>query len=187
MIIIVSGLPRSGTSMMMRMLEAGGVAVLADGARPPDTNNPFGYYELERVRHAQGDFSWLSDAEGKAVKIVSPLLRDLPRDLECRIVFMTRRIDEIVASQADMLRSIGRVEQAEDSGMAQHFRVHLAATRAWLARQPHLSVLYCDYHSVLDAPLEQARQVARFLDRDLDIRRMAQAVDPALARHRAVE
>ena len=90
-VTIVSGLPRSGTSMMMKMLEAGGIELLIDRVRVADADNPKGYYEFERVKQIETDQAWLPEAQGKAVKMISALLRHLPADCRYRIIFMERR------------------------------------------------------------------------------------------------
>ena len=97
-ITIVSGLPRSGTSLMMQMLEAGGMPVLTDGIRDADEDNPRGYYELEAVKRTKDDPAWLHGAPGKVVKMIYLLLYDLPTTYNYRIIFMRRPLSEVVAS-----------------------------------------------------------------------------------------
>src|SRR5215207_9218271 len=85
-VVIVSGLPRSGTSMMMRMLAEGGLPVLTDELRGADDDNPQGYLELEVVRQLkEGNVRWLENAQGKAVKVISSLLDYLPREYPYKI------------------------------------------------------------------------------------------------------
>src|SRR3990167_393038 len=100
MIVIVSGLPRSGTSLMMQMLRAGGMSLLIDDQRPADADNPHGYWEYEPVKRLQHDNSWLPQAEGKAVKVVSALLQYLPPRHTYKIIVMHRPMQEVLASQA---------------------------------------------------------------------------------------
>src|SRR6516162_10352886 len=107
-ITIVSGLPRSGTSMMMRMLEAGGMPILSDNIRRADADNPNGYYEFEPVKHLSQDSSWLRDAYGKAVKMVYRLLYELPLEHKYKVLMINRRIEEVVASQDAMLQHMGK-------------------------------------------------------------------------------
>ena len=97
-IIVVSGLPRSGTSLMMQMLERGGVEVVTDNIRTADTDNPRGYYEFEQVKKIKGDASWLPGTRGKALKMVSQLLYELPASERYRIIFMERDLDETILS-----------------------------------------------------------------------------------------
>lgn len=185
-IVVVSGPPRSGTSMMMKMLEAGGLPPLTDRLRRPDVDNPRGYYEFEPVKRLdKGDVSWLPTARGKAVKIISALLRHLPADHRYHVVFMERQIDELLASQRSMLIHRGEDPDAvDDLELANAFEKHLRQVREYLSRQDHLSVLYVNYNDVLADPGRQARRVARFLPHDLDANSMAAVVDPSLYRNR---
>jgi hypothetical protein len=184
-ITVVSGLPRSGTSMMMSMLAAGGMAALTDSLRAPDEDNPRGYFELERVKQLAKDSSWLAEARGKVVKIVSPLLKDLPADYHYKIIFMHRKMEEILASQRQMLIRRGEAtDTVSDQKMAEMFRKHLLYVESWLDKQPNMSVCYVDYGRILEDPLKYAEIVSRFLDRDLDATRMASVADQALHRQR---
>ena len=185
-ITIVSGLPRSGTSMMMRMLEAGGMEVLTDGARTADEDNPKGYYEFERVKQIEHDRVWLKEAKGKAVKMISALLKHLPPDHTYKIVFMLREMEEILASQKQMLIRRGEpVDRVEDERMAELSEAHLTQVRDWLADRPNMDVLYISYHQVLKNPHEYVEQIDRFLDGRLNVERMTQAVDRSLYRQRS--
>jgi len=184
-IVIVSGLPRSGTSMMMKMLEEGGLPALTDNIRAADEDNPKGYYEFERVKRIEQDKAWLEDAQGKAVKMIAALLRHLPPDYAYRVIFMKRDINEVLASQRQML--IRRGEAADgmpDEKMAELFRRHVAVVEAWLAEQPNFEVLQVEHGDVLANPLAEAERVSIFLSGILDAERMAQVVDPALHRQR---
>jgi hypothetical protein len=185
-IVVVSGLPRSGTSMMMRMLEAGGMPVLTDRLRTADDDNPEGYYEFERVKQIEEDRAWLPGARGKAVKVITALLKHLPPEYHYQVVFMRRHMDEILASQRRMLVHRGEpTDQVDDQRLAGMFRRHVAQTEAWLAAQPNLDVLYVHYSAVLRDPVAQAARINEFLDQALDERAMAQVVDPDLYRQRA--
>ena len=184
-IAIVSGLPRSGTSMMMRMLEAGGVPVLTDRIRTADADNPEGYYEFERVKQIEEDKAWLPDAEGKVVKMIAALLKHLPPEYRYHVILMRRKIEEVLASQREMLVRRGEPTDAvPDERMAELFAKHVAQVEAWLAEQPNFKILYVDYGEVLAEPLAQAERVSQFLDCALDIEKMAGVVDPALYRQR---
>ncbi|MCX7591212.1 MAG: sulfotransferase [Kiritimatiellae bacterium] len=185
MVTIVSGLPRSGTSLMMQMLAAGGMPILTDNVRQPDEDNPRGYFELERVKNTSIDPSWVEEAEGKAVKVVSMLLYELPPHHRYKVIFMTRRMEEILASQADMLKRRGITEdRPAGPEMRRFFEAHLRKLERWLAGQPHIEWVTCSYHALLEHPLREATAVARFLGRDLDVASMARCVDLALYRHR---
>lgn len=184
-ITIVSGLPRSGTSMMMHMLEAGGMPILTDNVRQADEDNPKGYYEFERVKQLEHDKAWLDQARGKAVKVVSPLLRHLPSNYEYRVIFMIRDLDEVLASQREMMIRRGEICTNESNEeMRALFSRHLAAVQAWLDSQPNFRVLYLDYHFVLTEPQKAAWQTSQFLDAQLDTQNMILAVDPNLYRQR---
>ncbi|MDZ7360032.1 MAG: sulfotransferase family protein [candidate division KSB1 bacterium] len=184
-ITIVSGLPRSGTSMMMQMLAAGGLPVLCDNCRAADEDNPRGYYEFERVKLIRQDVSWLPLAKGKAVKIISELLRHLPPNYSYRVIFMQRRLEEILASQHEMLIRRGRFAgQGGDKGRIGLFHRHLTRVASWLKKQSHFSILRVDYGAVIANPTEQSKMIARFLDNAMAIEDMARAVDPSLYRQR---
>ena len=124
-IVVVSGLPRSGTSMVMRIVEAGGLELIVDGKRRADQDNPKGYFEYEKVKELAKDDSWLKDVHGKVVKIVSPLLYNLPLTYKYKLIFVKRHMEEILASQNKMLESSGRQSHIEDSVMGEKFEVHL--------------------------------------------------------------
>jgi len=185
-IIIVSGLPRSGTSMMMKMLAAGGLPVLTDGIRQPDDDNPEGYYEFERVKALpKGDHAWLAEAQGKVVKVISALLEYLPSGYAYRVIFMHRRMEEILASQRKMLLRRGEdVESVSDEEMARLFERHLQKVRAWLATRPDVVVLDVDYNQLLADPWPYVEQINRFLGGGLDVARMVEVVNPNLYRNR---
>ncbi|MBZ0156380.1 MAG: sulfotransferase [Alphaproteobacteria bacterium] len=187
-ITVVSGLPRSGTSMMMRMLAAGGVEVLTDGTRKKDEDNPLGYFEYERVKEIQHDTSWLPAARGKAFKMVSLLLYHLPPSYPYRIILMQRNIREIIVSQRKMLQRGGMALSTEsDSELESLYARHLTEVGEWLAAQPHCSVLAVQYADVLKSPERTADAVNRFLGGHLDIPRMIAAVEPSLYRNRSAE
>jgi hypothetical protein len=186
-IIVVSGLPRSGTSMMMRMLEAGGVGPLEDGVRTADISNPKGYFEFEPVKDleaARGDVPWLPEARGKAVKIISFLLTWLPEDFNYQVIFMQRDLDEVLASQQQMLARRG--ESADASGASREvFQSHLAQVERFMAARPCFETLYVPYREAVAAPEATAAAVARFLGRSMDTAAMAKAVEASLYRNRA--
>ncbi|HEB76324.1 MAG TPA: sulfotransferase family protein [Nitrospirae bacterium] len=183
-VIVVTGLPRSGTSMMMKMLQAGGVEIVTDNVRKADEDNPEGYYEFEKVKRIGEDASWLDEARGKAVKMASMLLYDLPRDRSYKLVFMRRKMDEILASQRKMLERKGTGDEFDDGEMRGLFSRHLAEVESWISRQENMEVLYVDYNEMLLDPLENIRRLKRFLGDDLDEERMAGVVDPSLYRNR---
>jgi len=185
-IVIVSGLPRSGTSMMMKMLEAGGLPPLTDYERTPDEDNPKGYYEFERVKKLkEGDYAWLPEAQGKAVKVISALLEHLPGDYRYRVLFMQRAMAEILASQREMLIRRGEEQQqTNDQEMADLFTHHLVNVEEWLKKQPNFKVLYLDYNSMLKEPRIHTEQVNSFLGGSMALDKMTAVVDPNLYRQR---
>ena len=186
-VIVVSGLPRSGTSLMMSMLQAGGVPIVTDAQRTADDDNPNGYFELERVKQlSRGDCEWVSEAHGKAVKVISALLEHLPATSTYKVVFMRRRLPEVLASQRKMLERRGEPTDAvPDAMMASLFERHLQKIEGWMAAQPNISVLYVPYHEVAEQPETFVDQIITFLGLDLDRARMLAAVNPALYRNRA--
>ncbi len=185
-ITIVSGLPRSGTSMLMKMLEAGGMEILTDNLRMADEDNPKGYYEFEAVKQLEKNQEWLPDAQGKVVKIISQLLKQLPPRYEYKVIFMRRKMEEILASQKQMLLRRGAPTDAvSDETIAELFKKHLTQIEAWLAEQSNFEVLYIHYSEALEKPAEAAEQINEFLGGSLDIERMKSVVDTSLHRQRA--
>jgi hypothetical protein len=184
-IIIVSGLPRSGTSMMMRMLEAGGVPVLTDGVRKADSDNALGYYEFEPVKTLKRDSSWLPDAYGRAVKMVYLLLYDLPATSRYKVIFMHRNLRETLASQQVMLARNGNgTGDQEPDRLIGLFQGQLRDVETWLSTQDNFDVLYVDYNGTLQQTAQTCGWISAFLGVDLDEPRMKSVVDQALYRQR---
>ena len=188
-VTVVSGVPRSGTSLMMQMLAAGGHPLLTDGARAPDADNPRGYLEYEPVKATARDASWVDAAAGRAVKVIHALVPHLPPDRDYRIRRMVRPLEEVIASQRAMLERAGRVEPGglpdlPEARLAEIFREQLAALERWAERQPRASLLAVRYAAVLADPVREATRVDAFLGQGLDVSAMAAAVDPALRRQR---
>lgn len=185
MITIVSGLPRSGTSLMMQMLDAGGLEVLSDGERKADTDNPKGYLEWERIKQLPKDPSLIAEAEGKVVKIISQLLLSLPSGHEYRIVFMQRPLPEVLKSQDEMLRRRGNTDSITDTAAIEEaFQRHLIEVNKWLAGSANTEVSRVHYHRVLREPKAVAEEVVAFLKVPLDIEAMVRQVDGTLYRNR---
>ena len=186
-IVIVSGLPRSGTSMMMKMLEAGGLSVLTDSIRQADIDNPKGYYEYERVKNLEKetDKSYVREARGKVLKVISFLLKDLPEDNFYRVVFMRRHLDEVISSQNKMLDRRGEDAIEDRETMAEAYRNHLAAVKILVRKRPNLEMLEFRYDEAVKNPKEAARSVNAFLGGALDERDMAAVIDGELYRNRA--
>lgn len=183
-ITIVSGLPRSGTSLMMQMLDRGGMEVVIDDARTPDINNPKGYYEFEKVKKIRKDSSWLKHTRGKALKMVSMLLYNLPSDETYKIIFMKRDMRELLVSQRKMLERLNKGSDTDDDEMGVLFSVHLNNIADWLKRQKNMNILYVNYNSLIADPLSNAEMVNEFLDMELKTEEMIGAVDGKLYRNR---
>ena len=169
----------------MKMLAAGGLPPLTDGIRGADTDNPGGYYEFEKVKQLEKDTAWLESARGKAVKVISQLLDQLPVHKRYKIVFALRKMDEILASQRAMLARRGQsCDQISDDEMAAAFGRHLSAVQQWLAEHQQMEVLYVNYAAVLRDPLATSHEIKTFLALPLDVRQMARVVDESLYRQR---
>jgi len=182
---IVSGLPRSGTSMMMRMLEAAGMPVIVDHVRTPDEDNPSGYYEFEPVKHTKEDANWLQGSGGKAVKMVYRLLYDLPKDRFYRVLFMRRNLDEVLASQRVMLERNGPSSDGiSDEQMSVIFHKELNAFYDWVANQSHIAMIDVDYNHVQADARRELQRVNEFLGDVLDLEAMVEVVDASLYRNR---
>jgi hypothetical protein len=182
-ITVVSGLPRSGTSLMMQMLHQGGVEVVTDHLRTADTDNPRGYFEFEQVKKIKQDKSWLPATRGKAFKMVSQLLYDLPPGEAYRVIFMDRDLDEVLLSQEKMLTRLGRPAAPRDQ-IKRAFDLHLKRLHEWLGEQPNMAVLRVRYGDLVERPEDEAARVGEFLGGAADVARMVGAVDPSLYRNR---
>ena len=184
MITVVSGLPRSGTSLMMQMLTAGGITPLSDGERKPDLDNPRGYLEWERAKRLPSDPACIRDAEGKVVKVISHLLLSLPDVHEYRIVFMQRPLPEVLASQDTMLQRRSFKQGANAAIISAAFGRHLKEVYRWIDSRPNVRALPMPYHQVLGQPQESARAIAHFLEMRLNLDKMVGQVDSSLYRNR---
>jgi len=184
-IFVVSGLPRSGTSMLMRMLEAGGLPSVTDGERSADEDNPRGYYELEAVKRTDKNDGWLDGAGGRAVKVISQLLANLPDSRSYKVVFIRRNLDEILASQKKMLARRGESNDSTDDEMKEMFVKHVDEVEAWLQNAAHMDVLYVSYNRIMADPAPQAARINRFFGGFLDEDSMRAVVEPDLYRNRA--
>jgi hypothetical protein len=187
-ITIVSGLPRSGTSMMMSMLEAGGIPALTDGQRHADENNPRGYYEFERVKKLpEGDSDWLREATGKAVKVISALLEHLPAGYPYRVVFMQRELEEVLSSQRRMLSRTGKQDDLQDTELRALYDKHLEQVKQMLRRRAEVQVLYLSYNDLMLDPDPGIQRLDKFLGGALEQDAMRAVVDQALYRERNSE
>lgn len=182
--LVVSGLPRSGTSMMMAMLSAAGFEILTDKLRKPDANNPRGYYEYEPVKNLQHDNSWLINCDGKVIKIVSPLLMYLNMDLYYKIIFMQRDITEILASQKKMMARTNTTDGNIDELLKNDYIKHLEQMYQWIDKQPNLDVYYINFNDMLQEPEYHIFKLIEFLSLDLEIDPMLETIDLGLYRER---
>ncbi len=189
-ITVVSGLPRSGTSMMMKMLDSGDMPLLIDRIRMADEDNPKGYYEYERVKDLEKDNSWLDTARGRTIKIVSPLLRNLKldEDYSYKIIFMLRELDEILASQKKMAERLNQnSDTIRDNILKEKYSLHLEEIYEWLGQKENIDALFVNYTDVLENPLAIAEGISEFLDMHLNIPKMAAVADTSLYRQRTKE
>lgn len=182
-IIVVSGLPRSGTSMMMQMLQAGGIDILSDGVRTKDESNPKGYYEFEKVKSLYKENDWLTEAEGKCIKVIAHLLKHLPVGFRYKVIFMTRAIEEVLVSQEIMLKkhNIAAKQNIEES-----FQQELKLVDNWHKVEPGVEMIKLAYHEVVENPLSAAKSLGVFLGKSLDLKAMQEAVSPDLYRNRVL-
>lgn len=188
-IVIVSGLPRSGTSLMMNMITAGGLDALTDELRTADDDNPVGYFELEDVKKLiQGENSWLAKSKGKAVKVISTLLPYLPDGYNYRIVFMRRAMEEVLASQRKMLVNRGEdPNKISDAQMAEYFEKNLQQSEQWLNSHANARQININYKELIANPQPLVAQINRFLGGGLDEGKMLAAIDPSLYRNRSIK
>jgi predicted AlkP superfamily phosphohydrolase/phosphomutase/tetratricopeptide (TPR) repeat protein len=182
-ITVVSGLPRSGTSLMMQLLQAGGMTLLTDSWRTADENNPKGYFEYEPVKRLHQDNSWLGEAKGKVLKVIAPMLPSLSPACYYRIVFMQRDLEEVLQSQATMLA------REEHSGgnptwLKQSYQQQLKRITHWIAQQHNLSVLYVSHHDLLNHPQAEVERLNAFLEGELELGQCVKVVDKQLYRSR---
>jgi hypothetical protein len=185
MITVVSGLPRSGTSLMMQMLVAGGLPALSDGERKADADNPRGYLEWERIKQLPSDPTCIAEAEGRVVKVISRLLLSLPSDHDYRILFMERPLPEVLASQDRMLRHRGTYKEGTNPAViAAAFEKHLKDVYAWMDSKPNVKILRIQYHDVLSEPQKVSGKISDFLEIPLNFEAMKQQVDSSLYRNR---
>jgi len=184
-VTVVTGLPRSGTSLMMQMLAAGGIPPLTDDHRTADESNPRGYFEYEAVKRLRSDQSWLEQARGHAVKIIHALMRELPVDgrFQYRVLLMRRPLEEVLSSQRAMLERQGK-QSADPNLLAKVYRAQLEQLEQWMAGLTCFAVLPVQHRDVISSPAETAGTIAQFLGENLDVVRMAETVDPALYRER---
>ena len=186
-LVVVSGLPRSGTSMMMKMLEAGGIPPLQDNIRTADEDNPKGYYEFERVKELPNDTAWMPEAVGKAVKIIALLLTKLPlKGYRYKVLFMRRDIEEIMKSQKQMLIRRGEsTDKISDEEMITTYNRHLSEVLNFLEANSCFTVFFVNYNDLMRDPEDWVPRIAAFLGKEMDTAAMKAVVDPKLYRNRS--
>lgn len=183
-IIIVSGLPRSGTSLIMQMLQAGGVPLLTDNVRKPDRANPRGYFEHDAVKELQNNPELMERASGKAIKVISHLLQHLPSDYSYKVIFINRNIDEVLDSQEKMLAHLNKSEGASREHFKDIYLKHLNEVRTRLANRPNTDALSLQYDEIITHPADTAEEIKAFLGKNLDVLQMQKIVEPELYRNR---
>jgi Sulfotransferase domain len=186
-ILVVSGLPRSGTSMLMKMLEAGGMPMMTDRERVADIDNPKGYFEFERIKHLEkeGDKSYIREARGKALKVISFLIKDLPDDNDYKVIFMRRDLDEVLASQNKMIQRLQTADSsAAEAAMKEAYRNDIVRTRLLCQKRPNFELIEIHYKRAIEDPAATARSVNAFVGGQLDEAAMREAVDGSLYRNR---
>ncbi|MBW1878916.1 MAG: sulfotransferase family protein [Deltaproteobacteria bacterium] len=186
-VVIVSGLPRSGTSMMMKMLEAGGLSIMTDGERRADVDNPKGYFEYERVKdlEKETDTSYVQQGRGKVLKVISFLLRFLPDDNQYRVIFMRRDLDEVLASQDKMIAHRKSEDATDPEALKEQYRNDIIRARLMCRKKANFEYLEVQHRDTIERPAETADAVNVFLGGVLDEVAAAGVVDPALYRNRA--
>ena len=183
-IIIVSGLPRSGTSLIMQMLQAGGVSVLTDKVRKPDKANPEGYFEYEAVKDLQNRPEIIREASGKAVKVISHLLQYLPSGYSYKVIFTQRNLDEVLDSQEKLLAHLKKTDSADRDHFKDIYLKHLDEVRKQLASRSNTDTLFLNYEEIITQPGDASQAIEQFLGENLDTKQMQQTVNPALYRNR---
>ena len=188
-VIVVSGLPRSGTSMMMKILEAAALSIMTDHERAADEDNPNGYFEYARVKdlNDETDKSWVREARGRVLKVVSHLLGNLPDENFYRVILMRRDFDEIIASQNKMLDRRGKENQIADSKVKEAYIRHLVDIRYMVRKRPNFEMVEVHFKEALETPQAFVSDVNEFLGGNLDVESMMTVVDPALYRNRKPE
>jgi len=185
-VIVVSGLPRSGTSMMMKMLDAAGLPIMTDYERSADEDNPKGYFEYERVKDLaqEQNKAWVREARGKVLKVISHLLAELPDDNFYRVILMRRDVSEVLASQNKMLNRRGEENPIEDEKAKEQYLRHLVDMKYLARKRPNFEMIEANYREALDNPLPFATSINEFLGGQFDVETMASVVDPELYRNR---
>lgn len=186
-VIVVSGLPRSGTSLMMQMLDKAGIPILTDEKREADESNPKGYYELEAVKKLKSDKKWLSQAQGQAVKVVAPLLSSLPVGQRYKVVYMRRPLTEILISQQVMLgKSRESALKNFPLQMANNLQNQDDRAMSWMQQQPHVEYIELQYEQLINKD-EGVEEELKALLGEKDFAKIWSAVDKSLYRNKLTD
>jgi hypothetical protein len=172
---------------MMKLLEKAGLPILTDNVRAADTDNEGGYYEYEPVKWMkEGDNSWMKNAVGKGVKIISHLLPNLPPDYNYKVVFMTRDLREVIASQDAMLKNRDENEEKpiDEGNLVQIFAEHVEKVRDWMASQANIEAVYVNYNELVKEPVEQLKKLESLLNLKLNAADIIAEINPAYYRQR---
>ena len=181
-IYIVSGLPRSGTSMMMQLLHAGGAAVFTDGKREADDSNPKGYLEHEGIKKLASNRKLIFEANGKVVKVVSPQLKFLIPHFRYKVIFMERKVEEVVASQHKMS---GKDRSSYPFKLVDFYKKQLEEVRGSTLNQLHIESLFIDYSCAINEPQKVIAELNAFLpELNLDAQKMKGVIDQSLHRNK---
>lgn len=162
-VIIVSGLPRSGTSLMMQLLAAAGIPLLTDQIRSPDENNPRGYFEYQPVKWLMRDNTWLSNASGKGVKVITHLIPYLPPETELDVLLMERPIAEVIQSQAQMLQRLQQPLPGNPEQLRQVFQQQQQSLVTYLRQRPKTRLLQVSYNQLVAGNADEFAGIIRFL------------------------
>ena len=184
-IYIVSGLPRTGTSLMMKMLEAGGLSVVTDDIRSADTDNPKGYYELEKVKNIFNDNDWLKTIKGRSIKMVSQLLLKIPKENTYKIIFMKRDLKEVIMSQKKML--INRKKKlplVNDDTLEKFYLNHLNKITSFIDQSSNIDVRYIYFNKLMKSPLSELRKLQNDFINNINMDNMIKMIDTSLYRNR---
>jgi predicted AlkP superfamily phosphohydrolase/phosphomutase/tetratricopeptide (TPR) repeat protein len=180
-IVIVSGLPRSGTSLLMQMLKKGGLDVLSDENRKADASNPKGYFEYQPVMSIHKNNTWLELAQDKSVKVVAPLLKFLSPKYRYKVIFMKRDLGEVIQSQQKM---IGKNTDVLPVNLFEAYQKQMNQVEVWKNKEPSVELIYVDYKEVLNHPEASIKKVIDFVGTDLDMSQMVSCVDHSLYRNK---
>ena len=183
-IIVVSGLPRSGTSMAMQMLAAAGLEIYTDNQRQPDENNPKGYFEADATKGMAKDNAWVKDCRGKVIKVVAPVVPLLPQQERYRVLFMHRNLKEVIASQNRMLERLGKKGGDIGDDRMKEILIHQLMRAAQTVGGHGNPFLTISYENAIKDPENTAQKIAEFLGMELDIAAMVAAVDSSLHREK---